>query len=121
MRVIRQAELPREQGGPDKFAGEVSLARLLKRQDGVTISVVSFQDGARTNWHTHAEEQLLYILAGECRAGTDTVPEARLAAGDLVYLPAGERHWHGALLGSAMTHLSITRGDEPQWDGPPPG
>lgn len=42
MRVIRQAELPREQGGPDKFAGEVSLARLLKRQDGVTISVVSF-------------------------------------------------------------------------------
>lgn len=120
MDVIRKGNIPRERGAGDRFAGEVRLERLLQGRDRVTVSVVRFADGARTNWHTHAEEQLLYVIEGECRVGADGVPEERLAVGDMVRLPPGQRHWHGAAPGVSMAHISITTGDEPVWDGPPP-
>ena len=117
---MRALAIPSEQGTEDKFAGEVRLYRLLQQKDRVSVSVVHFTDGARTNWHVHPEEQILYIVQGECRAGTESLPEMRFKAGEAVYLPPNENHWHGAVPGTNMTHISITTGDQPTWDGPPP-
>lgn len=115
MRIVRKAEMPREQGPESRFDGTVTLNRLVAGRDRVGISIVRFQDGARTNWHQHEEEQVLYILEGECRIGTASVAEEHLSAGDMVYLPGGERHWHGAAPGGSMAHLSITTGAPPEW------
>lgn len=120
MRVVRGGEAERAQGPAERFEGRVLLERLLVHRDDVSLSVVRFHDGARTNWHTHDEEQVLYVIEGECRLGTDAIPEERLLPGDRAHLPPGERHWHGAAPGATMAHLSITTGAEPVWDGPPP-
>lgn len=120
MRIIRASEAERQRGPAERFAGRVELERLLLHKDDLSVSVVRFYDGARTNWHEHAEEQVLYIIEGECRVGTDAIAEERLGPGDRVHLPPGERHWHGAAPGATMAHLSVTSGAEPVWDGPPP-
>ena len=76
--------------------------------------IVRFTDGARTHWHVHPGEQVLYILEGEGRVGTEH-EEVQVAAGDVVYTPPGEKHWHGAMPGSSMTHISITTVGAPEW------
>ena len=86
----------------------------------VTLSVVRFTDGARTFWHVHPGEQVLYILEGECQVGTEDRLEEGLQPGATVHVPSGEKHWHGAAPGASMTHLSITTHGPATWLGPPP-
>ncbi len=77
---------------------------------------VLFDPGARTNWHTHPEGQVLYIASGAGRVGTaeDLID---VAAGDVVVTPPGEVHWHGAAPGSYLMHLSLTTGGPTEWTG----
>lgn len=120
MKVVRRGEGDRERG--TTFTGEVNLDRMLpaQREGGMNLSVVHFNDGARTNWHAHPGEQILYILTGEGRVGTDT-DEFRVGPGDVVYAAPGERHWHGAAPGHAMSHISVTNVGSPEWFGSPQG
>lgn len=96
------------------------MAAMVQPEDpaGIKLTVVHFENGARTNWHIHPGEQVLYVLEGEGRVGTET-EQAALKPGDAVYAPAGEKHWHGAVPGHSMTHLSITTGGPPRWLEPP--
>lgn len=114
MRVMRSADARSDQG--TTFTGEVTLDRLMPAQQegGMSVSVVHFKDGARTNWHEHPGEQVLYILEGEARAGTAD-EEVRASAGDVIYMPPNGRHWHGAIEGSSMTHISVTTVGPPTW------
>ena len=114
MKVVRGEDVRPEAG--TTFTGEARLARLLAAQQpgGMAVSLVRFEDGARTNWHVHPGEQILYILDGEGRVGTEA-GEERVAPGDVVYAASGERHWHGAMPGRAMTHLSVTTVGSPEW------
>lgn len=114
MKVVRRDDVPGERG--QTFTGEVTLTRLLTAQqsEGMMVSLVRFEDGARTHWHTHPGEQILYVLEGEGRIGT-AAAETHLAVGDVVYSPPGERHWHGAAAGRSMVHLSVTTVGSPEW------
>ena len=114
MKIVRGAEAQPEPG--KTFTGEVGYTRLLTEQQagGMAVSLVRFEDGARTHWHVHPGEQVLYVLEGEGRVGTET-EEVRLAPGDVVYAAPGERHWHGAAPGRAMAHLSVTTVGSPEW------
>jgi quercetin dioxygenase-like cupin family protein len=114
MKVVRGGEVGAEPG--TTFTGEARLARLLAAQEpgGIAVSLVRFEDGARTHWHAHPGEQVLYILEGEGRVGT-AGEEARLQPGDVVYAAPGERHWHGAAPNGSMTHLSVTTVGSPEW------
>ncbi|MBA2519772.1 MAG: cupin domain-containing protein [Chloroflexia bacterium] len=114
MQIIRSNEGQVNQG--TTFTGETWLTRSLPEQegDGTTVSVVRFVDGARTNWHAHPGEQVLYVIEGEGRAGTET-EEFQLFPGDIVYAKRGERHWHGAAAGKDMTHLSVTNVGPAEW------
>jgi quercetin dioxygenase-like cupin family protein len=69
--------------------------------------MVRFDPGARTAWHTHPLGQTLYILAGCGRAQTLGGPIREIRAGDVVWIPPGEKHWHGAAPTTAMTHLAM--------------
>ena len=68
---------------------------------------VTFEPGARTAWHTHPLGQTLIIIAG-C-GWVQCAGEARedLRPGDIVWIPPGEKHWHGATTATAMTHIAI--------------
>ena len=68
---------------------------------------VTFEPGARTAWHTHPAGQTLIVTAGLGRAQREGGPVEELRPGDVVWFPAGEKHWHGAAPHVAMTHIAI--------------
>ena len=92
------------------FTGQVWADPVMPTTDGVTINNVFFTPGARTFWHTHAQGQVLQVSAGKgwiCVAGQQAQP---IRAGDTVWIPANERHWHGAAADSYLLHMAISLG-----------
>ncbi|HUF36999.1 MAG TPA: cupin domain-containing protein [Anaerolineales bacterium] len=98
------------------FTGKTTLTALLDRQEpgGMSLTIVTFEDGSVTNWHDHPGEQILYILSGQGRVGTAET-RWQVGPGDVIYVPPGERHWHGAEEGHTMTHISVTNVGPPTW------
>ena len=92
------------------FTGEVWGDPVLPETDSVLINNVFFAPGARTHWHTHHQGQVLVVAAGEGRARARDGSGGRLTAGDVVWIPPGEEHWHGASPDSYMLHLAISLG-----------
>jgi len=75
-----------------------------------------FGPGARTFWHSHPDGQVLYVASGSGRVGNVDGKFVEIAAGDVVYTPAGESHWHGATSSSYLMHISITTGGATEWE-----
>jgi quercetin dioxygenase-like cupin family protein len=73
----------------------------------LVVNRVSFEPGARTNWHTHPLGQTLYVIAGVGRVQTKGGPMREIRPGDVVWIPAGEKHWHGGSPTTGMTHLAM--------------
>jgi quercetin dioxygenase-like cupin family protein len=94
----------------DTFTGEVWGDAILAPTDGVTINNVFFAPGARTHWHTHDGGQILTVIYGEGKIRADTGDEHRIRPGDTVWIPPGERHWHGAGETTCMAHVAISLG-----------
>lgn len=96
------------QDRPEMFDGEVRGQNLVAEGDAPSqrVTAISFVDGARNRWHWHSTEQVLVVTDGEGIVA-DAHGEHLISAGDVVLIQAGERHWHGALPGKSMTHLSI--------------
>ena len=93
------------------FTGEVWADPVFAETDGVLINNVFFTPGARTHWHTHHGGQILVVTAGEGpRPTRETERRRQLTAGDVVWIPPGEEHWHGAAPGSSLLHLAISLG-----------
>jgi quercetin dioxygenase-like cupin family protein len=69
---------------------------------------VSFEPGARTAWHSHPLGQTLLVTEGTgwIQKWGELVVEIR--KGDVIWIPAGTKHWHGATQTSSMTHIAIT-------------
>jgi len=68
---------------------------------------VTFEPGARTNWHTHPLGQTLYVISGVGRVQTKGGPIREIRPGDVVWIPPGEKHWHGGSPTNAMTHIAM--------------
>src|SRR5690606_21992727 len=105
---------PHEQAGPagkagSRFTGEVYPC-LTHSVDAITVNTVTFAPGARTHWHDHEDGQLLLVLSGRGVVQAADEEVQVLHAGDTVWAPAGESHWHGAAAASALTHIAISLG-----------
>ncbi|HZZ20234.1 MAG TPA: cupin domain-containing protein [Opitutaceae bacterium] len=96
-------------GPSDWFTGTVRIDPLIapNAPARTASACVTFEPGARTAWHTHPLGQSLIITAGCGRAQRVGGPIEEIRAGDVVWFPAGEKHWHGAAPGTAMTHIAI--------------
>ena len=70
-------------------------------------AAVTFEPGARTAWHTHPAGQTLIVTAGLGRVQEEGGPVQEIRPGDVVWFPAGVKHWHGAAPDVAMTHIAI--------------
>lgn len=66
-----------------------------------------FQAGSRTAWHTHPLGQTLIVTEGVGRVQAEGGPVEEIRPGDVVSIPAGKRHWHGASPTAAMSHIAI--------------
>jgi quercetin dioxygenase-like cupin family protein len=73
----------------------------------LVVNRVSFEPGARTNWHTHPLGQTLYVISGVGRVQTKGGPMREIRPGDVVWIPPGEKHWHGGAPTTSMTHLAM--------------
>jgi quercetin dioxygenase-like cupin family protein len=110
------ADIRWEDAGDEHFTGRVWFGPLSKAPDpGLNALGVLFEPGARTDWHTHPEGQVLYIASGSGRVQKDDGETVEVSAGDVVYSPAGETHWHGATERSYLMHLSLTTGGPTEW------
>ena len=68
---------------------------------------VTFEPGARTAWHSHPLGQTLYVISGIGRIQTASGPVREIRPGDTVWIPPGEKHWHGASPTNAMCHIAM--------------
>ena len=107
---IRRAGSQASTKGPlDWFTGQVRIDPLFQAPDPAFVqgASVTFEPGARTAWHTHPLGQTLIITAGSGRAQRWGGPIEPLLPGDVVWFSPGEKHWHGAMPTTAMTHIAI--------------
>jgi len=107
--ITRSGSLPVSKGSPKHFTGSVLVDTLFKADDPARTSGgrVTFEPGARTVWHTHPLGQTLIVISGIGRVQRWGDPIDEIRQGDVVWIPPGQKHWHGAAPNSAMTHIAI--------------
>jgi quercetin dioxygenase-like cupin family protein len=101
-------------GPGQNFTGDVYVNPVYRGQSPsrMIVSLVRFTPGARSNWHSHALGQTLHVTDGIGLVGTRDGTVIRMRAGDTVYTPPGEEHWHGGTADNMMCHLAMLEGDE---------
>jgi quercetin dioxygenase-like cupin family protein len=109
MEIKRNGTQPSSKGPTEWFTGTVRIDPLFSANDPARAggASVTFEPGARTAWHTHPLGQVLIVTAGcGCVQRWDGPIEA-IHPGDIVQFAPGEKHWHGAMATTAMTHIAI--------------
>ncbi len=109
MQITRGGSQPSRKGPTDYFTGSVRIDSPFRGNDPARVggAIVTFEPGARTAWHTHPLGQTLIVTSGLgwVRSWGGQIEDVR--PGDIVWIPPGEKHWHGATPTTAMTHLAI--------------
>lgn len=110
-------------GPAANFTGAVMVTSPFKGSGQARLggATVTFQPGARSNWHTHPLGQLLIVTDGEGLVQAEGEPVRRIKPGDVVWTAPGVRHWHGATPTRAMTHVAVAEaldGQSVTWLGP---
>ncbi|WP_138467615.1 cupin domain-containing protein [Poseidonocella sp. HB161398] len=109
MKITRSGSNPSAKGPADWFTGTVRVDPMFAAEEPGRVSGahVTFEPGARTAWHTHPAGQTIVITFGRGRVQREGGPVEEVSAGDTVWFPAGEKHWHGASAETAMSHIAI--------------
>ncbi|MDO5294426.1 MAG: carboxymuconolactone decarboxylase family protein [bacterium] len=93
------------------FVGNSYLKPLTNPKETVFIANVTFEPGCRNNWHIHHAKsgggQLLVCVDGEGWYQEEGKPAQSLQPGDVITIPAGVKHWHGAKKDSWFSHLAV--------------
>ena len=109
MKAFQLAGRDVERLDPANFTGDGTLVRMngVSTTPAVNAYRVSFEAGTRTAWHAHSGPQLLIVTEGTCRCQKAGEPLHEVAAGGVVAIEPGERHWHGATPDAPMTHVAL--------------
>jgi quercetin dioxygenase-like cupin family protein len=109
MEIKRVGSRASTKGPEDWFTGTVRVDPLFEAEapGRVVGAHVTFEPGARTAWHTHPLGQTLIVTSGLGRVQREGGPIEEIRPGDVVWFPAGEKHWHGAGPTTAMTHIAV--------------
>jgi len=108
MKVVSTRNSEIRHGPEEWFTGVVWMdAAPAGTSPDAGIFRVLFEPGARTNWHTHPEGQILYVVTGEGLAQKEGEQVVEIGPGDVVYFAPAEKHWHGAAPDTFMVHIAI--------------
>jgi len=100
---------PSAAGPADYFTGRVRIDAAFQRPAPAAVggATVTFEPGARTAWHTHPLGQTLIVTTGRGWVQQWKQPRQPISPGDVVWIPPGVKHWHGATAEVAMSHIAI--------------
>ena len=109
MEIKRAGSQSSGNGPAEWFTGAVRVDPLFQAPAPARVAgaSVTFEPGARTVWHTHPLGQTLIVTAGCGRAQRWDGPIEAIRPGDVIWIPPGEKHWHGAAPTTAMTHIAL--------------
>jgi quercetin dioxygenase-like cupin family protein len=109
MEIKRVGTQPSAKGPSEWFTGAVRIDMLFQAPDPALVqgASVTFEPGARTAWHTHPLGQTLIVTAGVGWAQREGGSIEEIRPGDVVWFSPGEKHWHGAIPTTGMTHIAI--------------
>jgi quercetin dioxygenase-like cupin family protein len=107
--VTRAGSRPSIRGAAERFSGAVRVDELFAAHPPSHVSggSVTFEPGARSAWHTHPSGQTLIVTAGVGWVQRWGGPILEMRPGDVVWIPPGIKHWHGAAATTGVTHLAI--------------
>jgi quercetin dioxygenase-like cupin family protein len=109
MQIHRSGSRPSGRGPAEWFTGAVRIDPLFPVTEPARAAgnAVTFEPGARTNWHTHPLGQTLIVVSGLGRVQREGGGVEEIRPGDVVQFAPAEKHWHGAGPETAMTHIAI--------------
>ena len=112
MKVVSTNDLRREPAVSPLFTGEVFRQVIVDPADSKSFnfSIVNFSAGSRNKFHQHTSDQILIVTEGTGVVATDS-EERTVTVGDVVLIPAGENHWHGAPGSTPMSHITVQTKD----------
>jgi 4-carboxymuconolactone decarboxylase len=110
IRIMRKGSQAPRQGPAENFTGSVRVDPLFQASAPARTSgsLVTFEPGARSAWHTHPLGQVLIVTAGTGRAQRWGDPVEEIRQGDVAWIPPGQKHWHGAAPDSSMSHIAVS-------------
>jgi quercetin dioxygenase-like cupin family protein len=110
MKITRSNSQPFRKGPSEYFTGQVRVEQPFAGSAPARVggAFVTFEPGARTNWHTHPLGQTLIVTQGCGWVQTEGGPREEILTGDIVWFPPGVKHWHGATATQGMTHIAIS-------------
>lgn len=109
MKVVKTRDLEREPVNAPLFTGTQVYRQTIVQPDeskDFSFSVVNFSAGSRNKFHQHTGDQILIVTEGTGVVATE-LEERTVTAGDVILIPAGEKHWHGAPGETPMSHITV--------------
>ena len=110
MKVIKMSEVPKEPYLNPLFTGtNVTKQFLIADSKDLQLSIVNFGKGIRNKFHIHDSDQVLIVTVGKGIVATEK-EEKKVTVGEIIFFPAGEKHWHGATEDSEFSHIVVLKG-----------
>ena len=107
MKVIKTSDVEAVESTSKIFRGKVSMQEIVGTgTDELRVAMVNFSRGAVNVYHTHTFDQVLYVTEGKGIVATEQ-EETTVTPGTFIFIPAGEKHWHGATKDSHFSHIAI--------------
>jgi len=107
--ITRNGSQPSTKGSIEYFTGAVRIDSRFQRSDPARVGggIVTFEPSARTAWHTHPLGQTLIVTAGAGLIQQWGGSIQEMKQGDVVWIPPGVKHWHGATATTGMAHIAV--------------
>lgn len=108
MKVIKKDEVKKEPQTNPLFDGPVTMQTFISpdMSKRFLIREVHFSRSVRNKFHKHTIEQVLIVTEGKGIVATEK-EEITVVPGDIIFIPAEEKHWHGAAKGSTFSHFYV--------------
>ncbi len=107
MKVVKTSDIKAEESTLKIFRGKVSVQSIIgESEDELRVIMVNFSPGSMNVFHAHTFDQVLYVTEGTGIVATEN-EEVTVTPGTIIFIPAGEKHWHGATKDSAFSHIAV--------------
>jgi quercetin dioxygenase-like cupin family protein len=108
MKILKVNQVPKTPRVSPIFTGPVTMQSIVDTDLSKRFQIqhVNFEKGVRNKLHTHTIEQVLIVTEGKGIVATEN-EEITVGPGDIIFIPAGEKHWHGAAEGFTFSHLYV--------------
>ena len=108
MKVVKPSEVEKQSAAGALFTGDVTRQVVFDPGDSKNFNfgIVNFEARSRNKMHSHTSDQILIVTEGTGTVATEA-EEATVTEGDIILIPAGENHWHGAPGSTPMAHITL--------------